>query len=203
MRRLVTLLLFGLALGLGFGLALRLARRGPAPPDAPAVVLRVREVARLETLDVSVYKKISFAPEPAPAGSFWGDVAGWLRHTLATPRGKAIVFADAHLGLDLDRLGPDSLRVAGREAWLVLPPVGVRVELKPGETEIIGSNLDSAETAQLFELARIAFERELGADARLREQARRAAERAIRGLLLDLGFREVHFVDRLPALAGS
>ncbi len=203
MRRLVALLLFGLALGLGVGLALRLARREPAPPDPPAVVLRIREVARLETLDVSLYKKISFAPEPTSAGSFWGDVAGWLRHTLATPRGKAIVFADGHLGLDLDRLSPDSLRVTGREVWLVLPPVRARVELKPGETEIIGSNLDSAETAQLFELARTAFERELAADARLLEQARSSAERAIRGLLLELGFREVHFVERLPALAGS
>jgi hypothetical protein len=77
------------------------------------------------------------------------------------------------------------------------------VELKPGETEVIGSNLGTVETAQLFELARSAFEREIGADVRLRDQARGAAERAIRGLLLDLGFRDIHFVERLPALAGS
>ncbi len=203
MRRLLAVVLFGLALGAGVGVALRLGRREPAPPDPPAVMLRVREVARLETLDVSVYKKISFAPEPTSAGSFWGDVAAWARYVLARPKGKAIVFADAHLGLDLDRLGPDSLRVAGREVWLVLPPVVAHVELKPGETEIIGSNLDSAETARLFELAKSAFEREIGADARLRERARASAERAILGLLLGVGFREVHFVERLPGFAGS
>jgi hypothetical protein len=80
----------------------------------------------------------------------------------------------------------------------VLPPIRVTVELRPGETEIIGSNLDSAETAQLFELARSAFERELGADARLHEQARTSARRAIRSVLQELGFQQVHFVERLP-----
>ncbi len=203
MRRLPGLLIFGLAIGVGIGLVPGFGKRDSKPPNSPTVVLRIREVARLETLDLSVYKKIDFSPEPTSAGSFWGDVAGWLRHTLATPRGRAIVFADAHLGLDLERLGPDKLRVSGREAWLVLPPIGVRVELKPGETEVIGSNLGTVETAQLFELARSAFERELGADVRLRDHARGAAERAIRGLLLDLGFRDIHFVERLPALAGS
>lgn len=203
MRRLVMILIFGLAIGAGLGLALRLASRPPAPPDPPAVVLRIREVARLETLDVSVYKKITFSPDPMAAGSFWGDVAAWLRHTLATPRGKAIVFADAHLGLDLDRIGPRSIRARDRQVWLVLPPVRVWVELKPGETEVIGSNLNSAETARLFELARTAFERELEADGRLRQQARSSAERALRGLLLELGFREIHFVEQLPAFPGS
>ncbi len=203
MRRLLAFVLFGLAVGAGLGLTLRLGRSAAKVPDSPAVLVRVREVARLETLAVSVYKKVTYSPEPTPAGSFWGDVAGWLRQTLNTPRGKAIVFADAHLGLDLDRLGPGTLRLSGREAWLVLPPVRVTVELRPGETEVIGSNLDSAATAQLFELARSAFERELSADARLQDQARASAERAIRGLLRDLGFQEVHFVERLPAITGA
>lgn len=203
MRRLVALAVFGLALGAGVALALRLARASPEAPGAPAVIVQIREVARLETLDVSVYKKVAFAPEPLSAGSFWGDVAGWLRHTLATPQGKAIVFADAHLGLDLQQLGPERLRIQGSEVWLTLPPVVIRVELKPGETEIIGSNLDSAETARLFELARTAFERELASDTRLRERARGSAERAIRSLLVGLGFREVHFVERLPPMVSG
>ena len=75
------------------------------------------------------------------------------------------------------------------------PPVKVEVVLKPGETEVIGSNLDSAQTAHLFELARLAFEREVQADASLRARARGSAERAIRGLLLSLGFEEVRFTD--------
>ena len=180
MRRALLLVLLALAGGLGLGLGLRLGRRAPERPDPPAVVVRIREVARLETLDVALYKKVSFSPEPAAADSLWGDVAGWLRHAFRTPRGKAIVFADAHLGLDR-----------------------ATVELRPGETEIIGSNLDSAETARLLELARDAFQREVEADRGLRERARTSAERQIRALLQTLGFSGVHFVDVLPATAAS
>jgi Protein of unknown function (DUF4230) len=72
------------------------------------------------------------------------------------------------------------------------------VELRPDETEILGSTLDSAETARLFELARAAFERQVEADAALRTRARGSAERHIRALLATLGFASVHFVDSLP-----
>ena len=161
MRRLLVPLLVALALGLGLGAGLRLARLPPQLPDPAAVAVRVREVARLETLEVALYKKVTFAPEPAEAESLWGDVSGWLRHSFRTPRGKAIVFADAHLGLDLAGLDASSVRVQGREVFLVLPPIRATVELRPGETEVIGSNLDSAETARLLELAKSAFEREV------------------------------------------
>ncbi len=203
MRRLLALVLFGLALGAGLGLALRLARRGPELPDPPAVATQIREVARLETLEVSLYKKVAFAPEPSPADSTWGDVVGWLRHTFRTPRGKAIVFAIARVGLDLSKLDPSSVRVSGREVFVVLPPLRTTVELRPDETEIVGSNLDSAETARLFELARAAFERQVVADAALRGRARASAERQIRALLATLGFAAVHFVDALPGPAAS
>jgi len=199
MARLVRSLLLVLALGLGAGAGALLAARffparGPLP-DPPTVVLQVREVAELETLHVSLYKKVTFAPEPTPADSFWGDVAGWLRQTFHEPRGKAIVFADAHLGLDLTRLDARSLRVRGRTIEVWLPPVRTEVVLKPADTEVIGSNLDTAQTAHLFELARLAFEREVEANASLRERARASAERAIRGLLLSVGYEEVRFVE--------
>lgn len=199
MRRALLLVVVALAGGLGLGLGLRLARRAPPAPDPAAVAVRIREVARLETLDVTLYKKVSFAPEPSDGETLWADVAGWLRHTFRTPRGKAIVFADAHLGLDLARLDAASVRVAGGEAWLVLPPLRATVELRPGDTEVIGSNLDSAETARLLELAREAFVREVEADRALRERALGSAERQIRALLTTLGFSTVHFVDALPA----
>ena len=64
---------------------------------------------------------------------------------------------------------------------------------------MIGSNLDSAETARLFELAKVAFEREVESDAVLRAKARKSAEREVRALLVTLGFRAVHFVDALPS----
>jgi hypothetical protein len=152
---------------------------------------------------VALYKKVSFAPEPTSADSFWGDVAGWLRHTFRTPRGKAIVFADAHLGLDVSQLDAGRVRVSGREVWVVLPPIRATVELRPGETEVIGSNLDSAETAHLLELARLAFEREVEADRGLRERARASAERQVRALLTTLGFDAIHFVEALPSTVAS
>jgi hypothetical protein len=199
MRRLLSLLVLGLGLGLGLVVAWRLlAPRAAPPPDPPAVVEKLRLVARLEALEVRLYKKVSYLPEPQPADSVWGDLAGWARHALARPRGKAIVFAIAHVGLDVSRLGPEQVEVRGREVALVLPPLVTQVELLPGETEVIGSNLDSAETARLLELAKVAFEREVRADRALQGKARAAAEQALTALLLQVGVTRVEFVERLP-----
>jgi hypothetical protein len=202
-RRLLALVLLAFALGAGVAVGLRAGAFASAPPDPPAVATRIREVARLETLDVTLYKKVTFEPEPTEAASVWGDVAGWLRHTFRAPRGKAIVFADAHLGLDLARLDASSVRVRGRSVWVVLPPIRAAVELRPGDTEVIGSNLDSAETARLLELAKVAFEREVEADRALQGRARASAERQLRALLTTLGFAEVQFVAELPATPAS
>jgi hypothetical protein len=197
-RRLLSLLVLGLGLGLGLFLAWRLLSPRLPPPDPPAVIEKVRQVARLETLEVQLYKKVTFAPEPTPGDSVWADLAGWVRHTLARPHGKAIVFAVAHVGLDVSRLGPEQVQVRGREVALVLPPLLTRVELRPGETEVIGSNLDSAETARLLELATVAFQREVEADRVLQGKARAAAEQALTALLLQVGVTRVEFVERLP-----
>ena len=200
MRRLLSLLVLGLAIGLGAGFAIvRLGHTESAPaPDGPAVITAVRELARLETLEVRLWKKVSFAPEPEPGRTLVEDVAGWVRYSLNAPRGKAIVFADARIGLDLSKVDAEHLRVAGRTAWVVLPPLVTTVVLRPGDTEVIGSNLDSAQTARLLELARESFEREVAADPALAGRAAGSAERAIRGLLVNLGFTAVHFVAELP-----
>jgi hypothetical protein len=199
MRRALSLFLVGLGIALGLVIAWKvLAPRPPAPPDPPAVVEKVRQVARLETLEVRLYKKVSFTPDPQAADSVWGDLAGWVRHTLARPRGKAIIFAVAHVGLDVSKLGPEQVEVRDRVVSLVLPPLFTQIELLPGETEVIGSNLDSAETARLLELARRAFEREVQADRALQGKARAAAEQALTALLLQVGVTRVEFVERLP-----
>jgi hypothetical protein len=204
MRSLIKLVALGLAIGVGAALVLTFLSRRPAPvPDPPAVVRQVMEVARLETLEVNLYKKVTFAPEPEPAGSALGDVGGWIRFTFNAPRGKAIVFAKAHLGLDASQLEGSRVRLAGRRATIALPPLRAQVELLPSETEVIGSNLDSAQTARLFELAKQAFEREVMADATLRDRARGSAERSIRALLLTAGFTEVKFVQEIPLVKGS
>lgn len=204
MRRLLAVAVVVLAAGAGVGLGFRLAWQRPRPlPDPPAVLTQIREVARLETLQVALYKKVTHAPHPAPAESLWGDVANWALHAIRAPEGRAIVFADARLGLDLDLLTEERLRVIGRTAFVALPPMRTVIELKPGETEIIGSNLDSRDTAQLLELAKDAFAREVAADRQLQERARRSAERSVRALLLTLGFEQVTFVEQLPPAPGT
>jgi hypothetical protein len=190
-----------LAAALGAGVVWHFTHRGERLPDPPALILKVREVARLETLDVSLYKKIDFSPDPQPTGSTWGDVIQWASYSLRPPRGRAIIFADAHLGLDLRKLDVNSLRVFGRKVQAVLPPTQVQVSLRPAETEVIGSNLDSKQTSELFERARTAFEREVAADPRLAAQARASAEQTLRSLFVGLGFTEVEFVKELPVPA--
>ncbi|MGC4121904.1 MAG: DUF4230 domain-containing protein [Myxococcales bacterium] len=204
-KRLVLLAVFALFLGVGAVAAFKyLPERAKPLPDPPAVVTQIREVARLETLDVAIYKKVRFAPEPAPGSdSLWGDVLSWASYTLRGAEGRAIVFATAHLGLDLEQFGPESVRVVGRTALVVLPPIRVQIELKPGETEVIGSNLDSQETAKLFDKAKGAFEAEVRADPVLNRRARDSAQRAIRALLVTLGFEQVQFVDVLPAASAT
>ena len=195
-----------LLLGLAAGAALTwftLRPKQPRLPDGPAMVEQMREVVRLETLEVSLYKKVDFSPAPPPPESFWKDVLTWGKFTLAQPRGKVLVFADAQLGYDFERFDARSLHVEGTRVDVKLPPLEVQVMLKPAETEVIGSNLDTAETAQLLEHAREAFEREVASNPKLRERARDSAERALRGLLLSLGFREVRFVEQLPSAGGA
>jgi hypothetical protein len=193
--RMVLLLLAGAAVGAVAVWALWQRQPGANVPPTPLVVDRMREVARLETLDLQVYKKIAYGPEPTPSGALWSDVLAWAKSSLFPSRGRAIVFGTVHLGVDLSKLDARRLRVQGGRIEVALPPLQAQVELRPGETEIIASNLDSAQTAQLLELARSAFEREVLADPALQAKARGSAERALTGLLLSLGFREVVFVD--------
>jgi hypothetical protein len=195
----ILLLVAAVALGaVGTFFALR-----PQPrvlPDPPALVLQMREVTRLETLDVSLYKKVTFSPEPTASDALWKEVINFAAHSLNKREGRAIVFADVHLGYDFQRIDTSSLRVVGSQVDVVLPPLEVKVELKPGETEVIDSNLDSEQTALLLEKARLAFQKEVNFDQRLKDRARQSAERSLRALFLSLGFTEVRFVEKLSPL---
>jgi len=201
--RTLLLLLAGVAVGASLVWAVTHRPAEPTVPPTPLVVDRMREVARLETLDLQVYKKIAYEPEPTPTGTLWKDVLAWAKTSLFPSRGRAIVFGTVHLGLDLSKLDARRVRIQGSRIEVALPPMQAQVELRPGETEVISSNLDSAQTAQLLELARTAFQREVMADPALQAKARGSAERALTGLLLSLGFREVTFVDGIrPSGAG-
>jgi hypothetical protein len=186
-----------LAFALGAVAAWQLARRERPMPDGPALILKVREVARLETLDVSLYKKVAFSPDPKWTSNGWVLFAQWVKESISPSRGRAIIFAIAHLSVDLRRLEANGLRVAGRRVEVVLPRVQTRIELLPAQTEIIGSNLDSEQTAQLFDAAKNAFEGEVNADQELLQKARASAQQSLRSLFVGLGFTEVEFVEQL------
>jgi len=196
-RNLLAVLALVLAFALGAFVTWHFSHRPEPMPDAPALIVKIREVARLESLDVSLYRKIDFTPDPREQKTTWGAIAQWAAYTLHQPRGRAIVFAVAHLGVDLRRLDLNGLKVSGRRVEVVLPHVQTSVEIKPAETEIIGSNLDSAQTAQLFEKAKNAFEAEVSADKDLQIRARSSAEQSLKSLFTGLGFTDVVFVERL------
>jgi hypothetical protein len=190
-----TFLVVVLTAALAFGVAYVVFAPRPESKDSLALVERVREVARLETLDVQLYKKVSFEPQPEASDNLWKDLYAWAAHSLRRPHGRAILFAEAHLGYDFNQIGPQSLNVRGNKVEVALPALQINIELKPGETEIIGSNLDSAETAQLFEVAKQSFREQVMQDKRLHDRARSSAERALKGLFFSLGYREVVIRD--------
>ena len=202
-RLLLTVVLLGVAFVGGAGF---MFSKGFGPrvflPDPPAVVSRMKDVARLETLEVNLYKKVSFAPQPQAQGSVVGDVFEWARFTLKPPEGRAIVFATVRIGIDLDQLDASNLQVIGDSINVTLPPLKPVVELRPAETEVIGSNLDSAGTAQLLDVAKRGFEREVMADPRIRERAEGSTQRALKGLLLELGYKNVTFGPRVGTNPG-
>jgi hypothetical protein len=197
MKSILALAALVLAFVLGAGLVWHITHREVPMPDERALVLRVREVARLQSLDVTLYKKVEFAPDPREQGSLWSAVSQWATYAVHPPKGRAIIFAQAHLGLDLRKLDVNGLRVEGRRVQVVLPKVENQVELLPAETEIIGSNLNSAQTAELFEKARAAFTAQVASDIGLQDRARQSAQSSLRALFSGLGFSQVDFVEQL------
>lgn len=196
MKTIIAMLLSGL-LGAG-AVWYELRIKGAHLPDAPAVTQQIRDVAKLETLDVTSYKKIMFTPDAPPPSDLLHDAWNWAVNAVTPAQGKAIVFANVHFSVDLSRLNEHSIRIKDTRIWIVLPDTAASVELKPAETEIIGSTLDSEQTAQLFETARATFERDVGNNRELKAKAHASAERAIAALLAKLGFTEVNFVSELP-----
>lgn len=181
--------------------ALRPASAPPREPDPPALIERIREIARLETLDVTVHKKVTYAPPVPRAESFVGEVLTWATQSARPKEGRAIVFADVHLGLDLSRIDETMLQVSGDRVEVTLPPVVGRVEIKPGETEIVRSTLDANGVAQMLDEGKFAIERDVMNDEGLKDRARGSAKRALRAFLETAGFREVVFSDEIQGPA--
>ena len=197
--RTLVVALVACVVGMGVATYFLRFRKNTVVPDPPAVVEKIREVAKLETLQVTAYKIMVFKPDPQVTGSLTRDFIASAKDLVNPSEGKAIVFADLYAGLDLEHLTLDKLRVRGDSIEVVLPPVTTRVELRPADTVVVASNLDSQETMQLLERAKVRFETELGRNPELRARAQRANERAIQALLITLGFREVIFVPSMSA----
>ena len=175
--------------------------RGPGQNDGPALVLRMREVARLTALDVELHQKVTFTPDPPPSRGLAHDVAAFLKDAVRPDEGTAIVFGTAHLGVDLARLDESAVHTHGDVVEIVLPPLVAHVEVLPEDTEIVRSNLDSAQTGALLEVARERMERAVEGDRALQERARAATKAALTALFQAAGFATVRFVDALPGIA--
>jgi hypothetical protein len=180
--------LWGLAIA-GIVAAATLLRVGRLAPPGPAVTVeRIREVARLEVLEVTVHRKAAFTPAPEPHATLLADMVAYARDTVAPRRGRAVVFADARFFVDLRR---SDIHVEGEHVSVKLPEAEIEASLLPAETEIIASNLDSAQTAQLLTDAQGQLKLAVASDLGLRKRAHEAAVRSVSGLLSALGFRDV------------
>lgn len=186
---------------LGVGAAYYMLRSSaPRPPDGPIVVERMRDVARLETLDVTLHEVIHFQPDPAYSDSTLKMAFAFAKEQLNLhDRGTAVVFAVAHIGFDLSKLTPEHVRIQGGQVTVQLPPLSTQVELLPDQTLVVESNLSSQQTMQLLDVAKKRFEARMLQDARVKDRARASSERALRAMLITLGYQQIEFVDQLPA----
>jgi hypothetical protein len=161
--------------------------------EPPAVIERIREVQRLEVLEVTVHKKVTFAPDPKPQPTLLAGVWAYARDTVAPKRGTALVFANARFFVDLRKLKGEQVYVRGEEVTLELPEPEIEARVLPGETEVIVSNLGSEDTAAMLQAAEGELHASVLRDVKLRDRARESAERTLTALLKGLGFRKVTF----------
>lgn len=196
-----------LALAAGAALAggwfVHLATRAPRPPEPGALVERVKQVARLQTLEVRLSTTVEHEPDPQWSPSLPGQVMSWVMHNVRARRGTAIVGGVAHLALDLSQLDASAFDVQGGVLKVVLPPVRTTVELDLERTRVVQSNLDSGQTMELFEKGRRRLQMQVERDEALQAKARTSAHDALRSVLKGVGFREVIFVERLPGTSGG
>ena len=178
-----------------------LGSRHENPAPSPTVVERLRAVSRLQVLDVSVTRKVTLLPDPVDQPTMTAAVVQWARFAVAPPSGTALVAAEAHFSIDLSRLSADAVQVHADRVEISLPEAEVSIELTPGQTEVVVSNLDSQQTTDLLAKAQTQLAQSLARDPRLREKARTSAERSLGALILSLGFKEVRFNQDRPSVS--
>ena len=161
---------------------------------SPTVVDRLRAVARLQVLDASVTRTVRLLPEPVEQRTLTASLAQWARYAVAPPSGTAVVAAEAHFSIDLSHFDERSVWADGDTVQVVLPEPELSVELSPGATQVLVSNLDSEQTNALLAKAKDEFVASLARDPKLLEEARESGRRGLTVLIQTLGFKQVRFV---------
>lgn len=156
-------------------------------PDPITIVHSVRSLARLETIQYSVEKVITAESGQGPFGFLFGD------RLLLVAHGTVIA------GVDLEKLGPQDLRVENGVLYVRLPPAEVFIASLDNQKSYIFNRDLGALTrgdVNLETIARRAAEEEIARAALedgILDQAQTNAEAYLYRLLVQLGFPEVIF----------
>ena len=158
-------------------------------PDPITIVRSVRSLARLETIEYAIEKVITAESMQGPFGFLFGDRLILVAH------GEVLA------GVDLNKLGPQDLWLEGGVLYVRLPDPEVFVSALDNEKTYVYSREIGFLTRGSLTLegaARSAAEREIEKAAMengILTQARRNAESYLYGLLVQLGYPEVIFIQ--------
>lgn len=164
-------------------------------PEPGALVEQVKEIARLQTLEVRLTTAVEHVPDPKLASTFTGQLLSWVTYNLRPKKGRALVSGVARLSFDFSQLDASAFRFDKKRVTLMLPPMRTTVDVDLERTQIIASNLNSARTSELFEKGRRSLQMQVEQNQTLQNQARQSARNALQALLTGAGFDEVVFVD--------
>lgn len=158
-------------------------------PDPITIVRSVRSLARLETIEYAIEKVITAESMQGPFGFLFGDRLILVAH------GEVLA------GVDLNKLGPKDLWLEGGVLYVRLPDPEIFVSALDNEKTYVYSRETGLLTRGSLTLegaARSAAEREIenaATENGILIQARRNAESYLYGLLVQLGYPEVIFIQ--------
>lgn len=161
-------------------------------PDPITIIHNVRDLARIETIQYSVEKVITAENRQGPFGFLFGDRLILVAH--------GVVIA----GVDLEKLGPQDLRLENGVLYVTLPNPDIFIATLDNEKSYVydrDTGLLTHGDINLETSARQAAEKEIEIAAYedgILEQARQNAENYLYRLLRDLGYPEVIFIEPTP-----
>ena len=160
--------------------------------DPQTVIRQVQSLSRLETASYTIEKVITAESGEGPLGFLFRD------KLLLIAQGQVIA------GVDLGRMNPDDVRIAGDTVYVVLPAAEIFVAALDNDetyvydrqTAVLGQQVD------LETLARQQAEEEIlnaALEDGILDMAQKNAEAAVGGLIRALGFEDVVFIKGTPA----